>query len=167
MTATESDMRDGGPGGGAGTVHCAVHNPGEDPEAGSDARPRVRTREGSGGSAQSQPGSAPDPGPDKHPETVTLSDRLGGVVSGFTPPDIWSQDRPALSKVWAYAARGDWTGPDGAPRRVGQLYALLVAVPAVAVAYTLAWAAERGTRLTALIVLLILLSQVPPLAWLI
>lgn len=167
MTATESDAREARVDGGEGTVHCAVHNPDETPDVGPDARPRVRTREGNAGSAQSQPDGAPAVDLDKHPAPVTWSDRLAGVASGFTPPDIWSTDRPSLSLMWAYAAHGDWTGDTGLPRRAGQAYAVLVAVPVTAVTYLLAWAAERPSRLIAAIVLLVVLFQVPPLAWLI
>lgn len=167
MTATDSDARDIGSDGGAGTMHCAVHSPAETPDAGSNARPRVRTRESSGESAQSQAKSAPVVDLDKDPDPATLSDRLAGVWSMFTPPDIWSQDRPSLSKVWAYATRGDWTGDTGLPRRVGQVYALLVAVPVIAVCSLIEWSVERGSRMAAVIVLLVLLAQVPPLNWLI
>lgn len=166
MTATESDTRDARGDGGEGTVHCAVHTPVETPDGGPDARPRVRTREGSGGSAQSQPDSAPAVDLNKHPTPVTWSDRLADTARGFTPPDIWSTDRPSLSLLWAYAARGDWTGDTGLPRRAGQAYAVLVAVPVTAVTYLLAWAAERPSRLIAAVVLLVLLTRVPPLAWL-
>lgn len=166
MTATESDAREARADGGEGTVHCAVHSPAETPDAGPDARPRVRTREGSGESAQSQPDSAPAVDLDKHPVPVAWSDRLADAAGTFTPPDIWSTDRPSLSQVWAYAARGDWTSETGLPRRAGQAYAVLVAVPVTAVTYLLAWAAERPSRLAAAVVLLVLLSRVPPLAWL-
>lgn len=167
MTATESDTQAAEPVGGEGTVHSAVHSPSETPDAAPNARPRVRTREGSGGSAQSQPNSAPAVDLDKHPASLTWSDRLAGTARGFTPPDIWSSDRPSLSQMWAYAARGDWTGDTGLPRRAGQAYAVLIAVPVTAVTYLLAWAAERPSRLIAAVVLLVLLTRVPPLAWLI
>lgn len=167
MTATDSDARPGQPDGGEGTVHCAVHNPAETPDAGPDARPRVRTRESSAGSAQPQGDSAPLLDDLNASAPVTWSDRFAGTRDAFTPPDIWSTDRPSLSHMWAYAAHGDWTSDTGMPRRAGQAYAVLVAVPVTAVTYVLAWAAERPSRLAAAIVLLILLSQVPPLAWLI
>lgn len=167
MTATESDTRDARVGGGEGTVHCAVHSPEETPDAGPNARPRVRTREVSGESAQPQDDSAPAVDLGKHPDPVTWRDRLADVREVFTPPDIWSTDRPSLSLMWAYAARGDWTGEAGLPRRAGQAYAVLVAVPVTAVTYLLAWAAERPSRLIAAVVLLVVLFRVPPLAWLI
>ena len=167
MTATDSDAREREPGGGAGTVHCAVHDPGETPDSGVDARPRVRTREGSGESAQSQAPSAPAVDLRKEPAPITLGERFPDLRTMFSPPDIWLQDRPSLSSVWAYASHGDWTNPAGAPRRIGQMYALLASVPVVAIAYTLAWTAERPARLAAVIVLLVLLAQVPPLSWLI
>ena len=163
MSATESDAHDGG----EGTVHCAVHNPSEDGQPDPKARQRARARESSPESAQSQAPSAPAVDLNKDPAPVTLSERLTDVAGVFSPPDIWSQDRPSLSSVWAYASHGDWTNPAGAPRRIGQMYALLASVPVVAIAYTLAWTAERPARLAAVIVLLVLLAQVPPLSWLI
>ncbi len=166
MTATESDIQSAKQAGGEGTVHCAVHSPGETPDAGPNARPRGRPRESSGESAQSQPDSAPPPEADDPTPPVTWSDRLADTARGFSPPDIWSTDRPSLSLMWGYAARGDWTTEAGLPRRAGQVYAVLVAVPVTAVTYLLAWAAERPSRLAAAIVLLVLLFRVPPLAWL-
>lgn len=167
MTATDSYNLDPGTGGGADTVHSAVHSPGDDTDPAPNARPCTRVREGSGESAQSQPDSAPPVDLNKSPNPVTWSDRIGGAAGVFSPPDIWSQERPSLQQVWAYATRGGWTRPDGVPRRFGQVYAVVVAFPVAAVAYSLAWAAERGSRLVALIVLLVLLAQVPPLSWLI
>ncbi|OLT12965.1 hypothetical protein BJF79_03430 [Actinomadura sp. CNU-125] len=142
-----------------------MHSPADSTDPGVNARPRGRPREDSDESAQSQPPSAPDFEKANDAPEVTKGDGIRGIAAGFSPPDIWSTDRPALRDVWAYAARGDWTRDGGAPRRVGQAYALLIALPVVGLAYGVAWAAERGTRLIALIVLIVLLAQVPPLAW--
>lgn len=167
MTTTDSHEREAQAIGGAGTVHSAVHDPGGSADSASNARPCTRVREVSGESAQSQDQSAPAVDLDKHPDPVTWSDRLRGVKDAFTPPDIWAQDRPSLSKVWAHATRGDWTGDTGLPRRIGQAYAIAVAVPLTAVAYVLAWTAERPSRAAAAVVLLVLLIRIPPLSWLI
>lgn len=167
MTTTDSHEREARTSGGADTVHSAVHNPAGSADPASNARPCTRVRESSGESAQSQGDSAPIVDLDKAPDLATLSDRLAGVGSMFTPPDIWSQDRPSLSKVWAYATRGGWTGDTGLPRRAGQVYALLVALPVIAVCSLIEWSVERGSRMAAVIVLLVLLAQVPPLNWLI
>jgi hypothetical protein len=77
------------------------------------------------------------------------------TTQNLTPPDIWSQDRPALSLLWAYASRGEWTNRDGWFRRAGQAYALY-AIAMVAALYGLAWLVERPSR-QAVAVLLALL----------
>lgn len=128
------------------------------------AHPRARARESSPDSAPSQPESPDTP-------DVTASDYVAEIVewsrSTFTPPDIWSTDRAALHKVWAYACHGEWTTDAGLTRTLGQIYALTVAVPLIAVCAATEWVVERPSRLVAAAVLLWLLSQVPPLAWLI
>lgn len=147
----------------AQSAQCGPHS-GETPAAGPQRAGRAGAREGSPGTAQSQPDSA-DPG------KVTLSDYAAEtgawVRSTFTPPDVWSKDRPALSQVWAYASRGEWTTAEGAFRKAGQVYAITVAFPVVAAAYIAAWVAERPGRLATALILLVLLTQVPPLSWLI
>ena len=164
MTATDSHARDPRPYGGSDAVHSAMHNPARATDPGPNARPRTRVREGSPENAQPQPPSAVDfEKTDDAPDvTESAPQRIG---AGISPPDIWSTARPPLRAVWAYAAHGDWTRESGAPRRAGQAYALLVGLPVVAVAYGVAWSAERPARLIALIVLLVLLAQVPPLTW--
>lgn len=128
------------------------------------AHPRARAREDSPESAQSQPESPDTSG-------VTASDYLaemgGWLRSTFTPPDIWSAERAALSKVWAYACRGEWTTDTGLARTIGQIYALTIAFPLIGVCALIEWVVERPARAIAVVVLLWLLSQVPPLAWLI
>ncbi|TDD97681.1 hypothetical protein [Actinomadura rubrisoli] len=80
---------------------------------------------------------------------------------------MWSKDRAGLAKVWAYTTRGEWTTEDGAARKVGQVYALTVALPAIAICAVIEWIAERPSRLAAALLLLWLLSHAPPLSWLI
>jgi hypothetical protein len=127
----------------------------------------VRTRESSAETALLQEESAPGSEADADTPIVTVGEVLGGIREAFTPPDIWSQERPSLSQIWAYAARGEWTNKTGLPRRGGQVYAVAVAFPVVGFAYLVAWTAERFARLVAAAVLLALLAQVPPLSWLI
>jgi hypothetical protein len=167
VTATDRDVHEELGEEGEVTVHCAVHSPGAEPDAGVNARPRGRPREGSPKSAQSQDESAPGVDLDGDPALVTWSERLAGIAGVFTPPDIVSEDRPSLKKVWAHAARGEWTRKTGLPRRVGQIDALFISVPFVALFYLCAWTVERPSRRIAAAVLLVLLFQVPPLAWLI
>lgn len=159
MSTTQSDAERGT----AQSAQCGPHSDGT--RSGKPhAQARARARESSPGTAQSQPDSA-DPG------KVTLSDYAAEtgawVRSTFTPPDVWSKDRPALSQVWAYASRGEWTTAEGAFRKAGQVYAITVAFPVVAAAYITAWVAERPGRLATVLILLVLLTQVPPLSWLI
>lgn len=78
--------------------------------------------------------------------------RLRGHV---VPPEIWRNPRPSLSDLWAYARHGSWTTGDTPLRRAGQVYALLVALPAHAAGYWLLWLVERPTRLAAAAVLVV------------
>jgi hypothetical protein len=64
------------------------------------------------------------------------------------PPDIWSDDRPGLRKLWLYAAYGRWTRGDGVARFLGSAYAVFVALPFHAAVYLAAWIVERPGRLT-------------------
>lgn len=159
MSATDSDTGRGT----AQSAQCGPHS-GDDAAAGTQRATRARAREGSPGTAQSQDKSA-------ETVTVTVSDYLAEVGEWvrdtFTPPDVWSADRAALSKVWAYASRGEWTAEDGAFRKAGQVYALAVAVPLIFAFAVLEWTVERPTRLATAGLLLWLLSRVSPLAWLI
>ncbi|MCP2340187.1 hypothetical protein [Actinomadura rupiterrae] len=75
------------------------------------------------------------------------------ALAFWTPPDIWSHDRPSLERVWAYAARGAWTTPSGALRWLGRLYAVPAAV-VIGLLYGLAWIVERPSRLIAALALL-------------
>jgi len=84
----------------------------------------------------------------------------------FTPPDIWSTDRPSLKKRWAYATDGEWTTDIGLVRRAGQAYTVIAIVVATVLNY-LDWIIERPSRLAAAAVLVWLLAQFPPLSWLI
>lgn len=159
MSTTDSDATWGT----AQSAQCGPHSR-EAVLDGSNAQARARARESSPGTAQPQPDSA---------DTVklTVGDYAAEVKAWlratFTPPDVWSTDRAALKKVWAYACRGEWTTPDGALRKAGQVYALAVAFPVMAVCAVIEWTAERFSRLIFAVVLLWLLSSVPPLSWLI
>lgn len=147
----------------AHSAQCGPHNQ-DDAHSAAQRAGRAGAREDRTSAAQSQPESADTP-------TVTVSDyaaEVGGWVrSTFTPPNVWSQDRAALHKVWAYAARGEWTTETGPARRAGQVYAIAVAVPVIFTAAVIEWAVERPARLIAALVLLALLAQLPPLSWLI
>lgn len=68
------------------------------------------------------------------------------VAALFTPPDIWSDDRPSLRKIWLQARYGQWTQKDGALRALGCIDAFMVVLPAHAIGYTLLWIWERPSR---------------------
>lgn len=158
MSTQSDDVR-----GTAQSAQCGPHSGGDAaPEA--QRAGRAGARETSPGTAQSQPDSADT-------ATVTISDyaaEAGTWIRGtFTPPDVWSKDRAALKNVWAYACRGEWTTTGGAARTAGQVYAITVAIPVIFASAVVEWAVERPSRLAASLLLLWLLSSVPPLAWLI
>jgi hypothetical protein len=88
---------------------------------------------------------------------------LRGLV---TPPAIWSEDRPALSKVWAYASRGEQAPPTGWPRRGAQVFAV-VTFPLQFALELVQWVLERPARTAAAVVLVVVLAQFPPVSWLI
>ncbi|HEY9251591.1 MAG TPA: hypothetical protein VIP06_02950 [Nocardioides sp.] len=64
-----------------------------------------------------------------------------------TPPDIWSDDRPALRKIWNYTQHGEWTGTETAARPLATIYTVLIAFPITAVGYIALWIVERPARL--------------------
>jgi hypothetical protein len=97
-----------------------------------------------------------DPGPGD-PDGTNPTDGGGRGGGGLqrtpvlSPPDIWAKDLPALSRIWAYAHRGEWTGPAGLPRWCGRVYAAVVAVPVTGVLYAAVWLAERPVEIAAVI----------------
>jgi hypothetical protein len=115
-------------------MQTAVQSRGDDTDPGLNARRRVRTRVNSADTALLLVDSAPGSAPDTNTPIVTVGEVFGGVRDAFTPPDIWSQERPSLSQIWAYATHGEWTNPKGGPRRVGQAYAAVVAFPVAGLA---------------------------------
>lgn len=75
------------------------------------------------------------------------------------PPDIWSDDRPSLRKLWLYGVYGKWTNVDGVWRALGAVWASL-ALAVHAVAYTTLWLFERFSRFAVTAVLITLLVLV-------
>lgn len=75
------------------------------------------------------------------------------------PPDIWSDDRPSLRKIWLYGVYGKWTNVDGIWRVLGAIWAT-IALGVHAVAYTLLWLFERFSRFAVTAVLITLLVLV-------
>ncbi|MGW8527027.1 hypothetical protein [Nocardiopsis sp. NPDC055824] len=91
-----------------------------------------------------------------------IGERLGAWArDSFVPPEIWSQDRPSLSKQFAYAREGAW-GPQQGWARKGAIAAFFaVSLPTSAAAYALEWIGERPSRWLTFLVLLSLTWQVP------
>jgi hypothetical protein len=75
------------------------------------------------------------------------------------PPDIWSDDRPALRKIWLYGVYGKWTNVDGIWRVLGAVWAS-IALGLHAVGYTFLWIIERFSRFAVAAVLITLLVLV-------
>jgi hypothetical protein len=73
--------------------------------------------------------------------------RVAKVGELVTPPDLWSDDRPSLRKVFLYGAYGRWTAADGFWRYAGAAYATVIALPITAGLYLLQWLIERPARL--------------------
>lgn len=148
----------------AGPGSHSAMDPNVTPPEGLKAGARGRAREISTDSAQFNAQSAAQ-------SADTPGDDPGGSRAAWrewvTPPDIWAQDRPSLAKVWAYATHGGWARPAGFSRRAGQVYAIVVAFPIAACCKYIEWLSERGSRLAAAVVLLIVLAQFPPVSWLI
>jgi len=144
MTMTESDT--------AQTALSAVRFEESPADSGSTrARARARAREDSAVSADRK--------------STTDGDRRAGVVARLmaelTPPEPW-QHRPAsLAAMWRYAARGGWTGPTGAARRLGVWWFRLVALPVTVVCHYAAWLVARPSRTVtaALVSLLVWLAM--------
>jgi hypothetical protein len=143
--------------------HSALHSADEEMKTRMghpNASVRAPARESHESTAQSDPQSA-----------VTDSDQYwdlwAWIKDWITPPSIWTDGSDPLEAEWAYACRGEWTSKDGIPRTAGQAYALLVAMPVLAVAEYLKWIVKRPSRLAAGVVLLFILAQFPPVSWLI
>lgn len=70
---------------------------------------------------------------------------LGAVKDAVTPPDIWSDDRPSLRKLWLYGVYGRWTRATGPVRVAGVCWASLALV-VHGVLYIVGWTFERPSR---------------------
>lgn len=88
--------------------------------------------------------------PDPEPAAPALPVSLPSAAQIFdfvVPPDIWSDDRPALKKLWFYGVYGRWTQPTGFVRVLGALYASVIAMPFHTLTYLANWIVERPARL--------------------
>lgn len=92
--------------------------------------------------------SLPDPAPAPpapavvEPEGIKLDIDWRGLLQ---PPDIWSDDRPSLRKLWLYGKYGKWTNVDGVWRFLGAAWAV-VSLALHAVGYSFLWITERFPR---------------------
>lgn len=81
--------------------------------------------------------------PDLAPLPIPTRAQIADLV---TPPDIWSDDRPSLRKIWLYARYGRWTDHTGVWRVLGQIDAFAIVLPPHAILYFLLWLWERPAR---------------------
>ena len=84
------------------------------------------------------------PTPDLAPLPIPTLAQVGELIC---PPDLWSDDRPSLRKVWLYGVYGRWTAADGFVRFAGAAYATVIAMPVTTVLYLVQWIFERPARL--------------------
>jgi hypothetical protein len=86
--------------------------------------------------------------PDPEPATPALPLSMPSaaqILDFVIPPDIWSDDRPSLRKIWLYAIYGRWTQASGPVRVAGAIYGV-VAMAFTTLLYLLAWIVERPAR---------------------
>lgn len=78
----------------------------------------------------------------------------------WQPPDLWSDDRPSLRRIWLYVRYGRWTDESGLLRVLGALDSFALVLPMHALLYTLLWVWERPARrlVAATVVALIILA---------
>lgn len=96
--------------------------------------------------------ATPDPEPAVPAERTTPSPPASlpsatQIFDFVVPPDIWSDDRPSLRKLWMYGVYGRWTQASGFVRVAGALYASVVAMPFHTLTYLANWIVERPARL--------------------
>ncbi|MEU6204610.1 hypothetical protein ABZ814_13595 [Micromonospora musae] len=85
-----------------------------------------------------------------------------------TPPAMLTERRPALDQMRLYAERGRYSESLRGPlRAAGKAWLILVAAPALVVARTFEWLLERPARFAVTVVVVKLLSTLPPVGWLV
>lgn len=91
-----------------------------------------------------------------------LGERLGRWArESFLPPEIWSTDRPSLSKQLHYAREGLWGPKKGWHRTAAQVVFWAVSFPTSVAAYAIEWIGERPSRWITALVLISLAYQIP------
>lgn len=100
--------------------------------------------------------------PDPEPPAIVepRESLLRRLAAYMQPPDIWSDDRPSLRKVWLYVAYGRWTDESGLLRVLGALDSFVLVLPVFSALYTFLWLWERPARrfIAATVVALALLA---------
>jgi hypothetical protein len=87
--------------------------------------------------------------PVPHNETALVpANEPGKILSGLTEraPAIWSERRPSLAEIREYGRNGQYTGENGAIRRLGQAYAWFVLM-VTAGGYYVLWVIQHPARL--------------------
>lgn len=97
---------------------------------------------------------------------ITGRDTATRMMAAFTPPDIWSEQRPCLRELWLYARHGTQAGTHGSARGWARAWAVLVTLPLALTAYYLAWLAERPARFVAALLLYTVLAHTGIGGWL-
>jgi hypothetical protein len=102
----------------------------------------------------------PDPEPAERSVSAVSLPSAAQIFDFVVPPDIWSDDRPSLRKLWFYGVYGRWTQATGFVRVLGALYASVIAMPFHTATYLANWIVERPARLltVAVIVGLVVLA---------
>lgn len=100
---------------------------------------------------------ATEPGPAVRPAPPSLLER---ARQELTPPDIWSVDRPALSKIVNYGRYGQQVPDEGMARAAARAWSWFAVINA-AVAYAWQWVTERPSRTTIAVALVVLSTLVP------
>lgn len=91
--------------------------------------------------------ATPDPEPAVPAVPAVSLPSPAQIFDFVAPPDIWSDDRPSLRKLWFYGVYGRWTQATGFVRVLGALYASMVAMPFHTLTYLANWIVERPGRL--------------------
>lgn len=108
--------------------------------------------EGDTAPAESVPEAQPTPSPLDRVRTVAERE--------FRPPDIWSTDRPALSKLVAYGRHGQQVPDGGVARAAATAWSWFAALNA-ALGYARAWITERPSRTAVAAALVVLAALIP------
>lgn len=138
------------------------------PDRAPDAVPAPQASPPAPARAPEPPAATPEPAETAETEDAPvkvgpgLGERLGRWArESFVPPEIWSTDRPSLSKQLRYAREGLWGPKKGWHRTAALLVFWGVSFPTSAAAYAIEWVGERPSRWITALVLISLAYQIP------